>query len=118
MHRSDALERKVIVHHGEHALLHLAAVPGVEDDLLLAGHVEGDSGVGAQAELLIVLDLCLGGAVYQEVRLLVEFGLVLRTDEHIGDEVRLPCDFHHEADLHPGILVGTAETVHYKEPLA
>src|SRR5699024_1557343 len=31
VHRSDALERQQIVHVGEHALLHLAAVPRVDD---------------------------------------------------------------------------------------
>ncbi len=118
MHRGDALQRKVVVHHREHTLLHLAAVPGVEDDLLTGGDIESDAGFAAEAELLVVLDLGLGGAVDDEIGFLVEFLLVLRTDEHIGDEVGLPGDFHNEADLHPGVGVGAAETVHYEEALA
>ena len=118
MHRGDALEREVVVHHGEHALLHLAAVPGVEDDLLAGGDVEGDAGVGAEAEFLVVLNLGLGGAVHHEIGLLVEFLLVLRTDEHVGHEVGLPGDFHDEADLHAGVGVGAAETVDDEEALA
>ena len=39
VHGSHALQRQEVVHHGEHTLLHLAAVPGVDDDLLLAGDV-------------------------------------------------------------------------------
>ena len=49
--------RQVVVHHGEHALLHLAAVPGVDDDLLAGGDVEGHAGLGVQTQLLVVLDL-------------------------------------------------------------
>ena len=41
VHRSHALQRKPVVHVGEHALLHLAAVPGVDDNLLMAGDVRG-----------------------------------------------------------------------------
>ena len=29
----------------------------------------------------------------------------------------LPCNLHDEADLHAGVLVCAAETVHYEEPL-
>ncbi len=32
--------------------------------------------------------------------------------------MRLPGHFHNEADLHPGVLVRAAETVHHEEPLA
>ena len=59
VHGCDALQREVVVHHGEHTLLHLAAVPGVEDNLLLAAYVEGDAGVAAESELLEVGDLSL-----------------------------------------------------------
>ena len=30
----------------------------------------------------------------------------------------LPCDLHDEADLHPGVLMGAAETVDHEEPLS
>ena len=40
VHGSDALQRQVVVHHGEHTLLHLSAVPCVQDDLLAACDIE------------------------------------------------------------------------------
>ena len=117
VHRGDALERQVVVHHGEHALLHLAAVPGVDDDLLLAGDVEGHDRVRAQAQLGVVLALGKRGVVDHEVGLegleLLSGGL----DEHILDEVGLPCDLHDEADGHAGVLVGAAEGVDHIELL-
>ena len=41
VHRSDTLQREVVVHHREHTLLHLATVPSVDNHLLTAGGVEG-----------------------------------------------------------------------------
>ena len=117
MHGSDALERQIVVHHGEHTLLHLAAVPSVDDDLLTAGDVEGDAGLGVEAQLFIVLDLGLGRVVDDEVRLEVFQLLRRRADEHIGDEMCLPCDLHDEADGHAGVLVGAAEGVDHVQLL-
>ena len=45
MHGGDALERLEVVHHREHTLLHLAAVPCVDDHLLLGGQVEDHGGL-------------------------------------------------------------------------
>ena len=118
MHCGDALEREVVVHHGEHTFLHFAAIPCVEDDLLAGSNVEGDAGFAAETELGEVLNFGLGCAENYEVGLLVEFLLVLRTDEHIGNEVGLPCNLHDEANLHTGVGVGAAEAVDYEEPLA
>ena len=112
VHGSDALQRQEVVHHGEHALLHLAAVPGVDDDLLLAGDVEQHSSLGVQAQLLVVLDLSLGSVVDNEIRLEVLPLLSGGLDEHIGDEMCLPGHFHDEADGHAGVLVGAAESIH------
>ncbi len=118
VHRRNSLKRKEIVHHGEEALLHLAAVPGVQDDLLLAGDVEGHGGVGTEAQFLVVVNLGLGGAVDRKIGRLVQFCLRGRTDEHVGHEVCLPGHFHDEADLHAGVFVSAAEAVHYKKALA
>ena len=111
MHGSNALEGQVVVHHGEHTLLHFAAVPGVDDNLLTGGDVEGHAGLGVEAQLLVVLHLCLGGVVDDEVGLEVLQLLLGRTDEHIGHKVSLPCHFHDEADSHPGVGVCAAESV-------
>ena len=118
VHGGDALERQEVVHHREQALLHLATVPSVDDDLLLAGDVEHHGGVAVQAQLLVVLDLGLAGVVDHEVGLLVKLGLVLRTDEHVGHKVCLPSHLHDEAHLHAGVLVRAAEAVHHIELLA
>ena len=59
VHSSNALQRQEVVHHGEHTLLHLAAVPGVDDDLLLGSNVEDNGSLRVQTEFLPVLNLCL-----------------------------------------------------------
>ena len=71
VHGSDALQRQIVVHHGEHTLLHLSAVPGVDDNLLAACDVEYNCGLRIQTQLLVVLNLSLGSVVYNEVRLKV-----------------------------------------------
>ena len=118
VHGSDALQRQVVVHHGEHTLLHLAAVPGVDDNLLTGADVEGHAGFGVQAQLLVVLNLGLGSVVDDEVGLEVLQLLLGGTDEHIGDKVSLPCHFHNEADSHAGVGVGAAEGIHNVQLLA
>ena len=40
VHGSDALQRQIVVHHGEHTFLHLSAVPCINDNLLTACNVE------------------------------------------------------------------------------
>ena len=40
VHRGDAFEGQVVVHHGEHTFLHFATIPGVEDNLLSGCNVE------------------------------------------------------------------------------
>ncbi len=118
MHGGDAPQGEVVVHHGEHTLLHLAAVPGVDNNLLPAGDVEHGSGLGMEAQLLVVFHLGLGGVINHEVRL-EAFQLRLGgTDEHILHKVGLPGHLHDEADGHAGIGVGAAEGIHHKEPLA
>ena len=112
VHRSHALERKQVVHVGEHALLHLAAVPRVDDDLHLLGEVEDDGRLRVQTEFLVVLDLGLRCVEHDEIGLAVilQFG-VGRTDEHVLNEVRLPSHLHDEADLQTRVLVGAAESI-------
>ena len=117
VHRGDALQGQIVVHHGEHALLHLAAVPGVEDDLLTAGNVEGHAGGGVEAELLVVDDLRLGGGVDHEVGLEGLKLFLAGLDEHVAHEVGLPGDLHDEADGHAGVGVGAAVSVDHEEAL-
>ena len=118
VHGSDALQGQVVVHHGEHTLLHLAAVPGVQDDLLTGGDVEDRRGLGVEPQLLVVLDLRLGSVVADEIRLKVLELLLGGLDEHVLDEVSLPSDLHDEADRHTGVLVRAAEAVYDIELLA
>ena len=117
VHGSHALQRQEVVHHGEHALLHLAAVPGVDDDLLLAGDVEGNAGLAVQAQLLVVLNLSLGSVVNNEVRLKISQLLSGGLDKHVGDKVCLPGHLHDEADSHAGVLVGAAEGIDNEQAL-
>ena len=70
-----------------------------------------------ETQLLPVLNLCLRSIVNDEVWLLIELSLVLRTDEHICYEVCLPCYLNDETYLHTCILVCTAETIYYEQLL-
>ena len=70
-----------------------------------------------QTQLLPVGHLSLRGVVNDEVGLLLEVSLSLRTDEHVGHEVSLPCHLHDEANLHAGVVVCAAETVDHIELL-
>ena len=118
VHRGDALQRQQVVHVGEHTLLHLTAVPGVDDDLHLLREVEDDGRLRVQAQLLVVLDLSLRSVEHHEVGLAVGLQLgVGRTDEHVLHEVSLPSHLHDEADLQTGVLVGAAEGVDHVELL-
>ena len=70
-----------------------------------------------ESQLLVVLDLSLGCVEDNEIRLEVLELLLSRTDEHIGDEVSLPGDFHDEADAQTGCGVCSAEAVNDIEDL-
>ena len=119
VHRSDALERQQVVHVGEHTLLHLAAVPGVDNHLHLLGEVEDNGRLRVQTQLLEVLHLGLRGVEHHEVGLAVLLQLgVRRTDEHVLHEVCLPGNLHDEANLQARVLVGTAEGINHVELLA
>ena len=69
VHWCDALEREVVVHHWEHTLLHLTAVPCVDDNLLTACDVEYYCCLRVQTQLFVILNFCLGSVVNNEVRL-------------------------------------------------
>ena len=115
VHSCNTLQWKVVVHHREHTLLHFATVPGVEDNLLTAGDVEYNCGFAVEAEFLVVLNFCLRSGINGEVRFeSLEF-FFCRLDEHIAYEVSLPSNFHDEAHVHAGILVGTAESINYEQ---
>ena len=111
MHSSDALERQEVVHHGEHALLHLTAIPGVDDDLLAARQIEDNRRIGMETKLLEVLDFRFGSIVYREVRLEVCQLLFRRFYEHVRNKVSLPSNLNDEAYSHARILVGAAESI-------
>ena len=111
VHRCDALKWKVVVLHGEHTLLHLTTIPSVDDNLLTSLCVEGNAGVGVEAEFLVVLNLSLAGIEDDEVRLeLCEF-LLCRLDEHVLDEVSLPSNFYDETNSQTSSFVSATESV-------
>ncbi len=112
VHGGNALERQEVVHHGEHTLLHFAAVPGIDDDLLTGGDVEGHAGFGVQTQLLVVFDLRLGSVVNDKVRLEVFQLLLGGADKHVFNEMSLPSHFHDKADGHAGVMVRAAEGIH------
>ena len=118
VHGSNALQRQVVVHHGEHAFFHLAAVPGVQDHLFVAGNVKCNTGFRIDAQFLVVLHFCFGRSVHYKIRFEIFLFLFRRGNKHILNKVRLPGHFHNETHRHAGILVGAAERVHHKQPLA
>ena len=115
VHGGNPLQREIVVHHREHALFHLAAVPRVDDDLLAAREVEHDRRLGMESEFGKVRDACLCSIVNDEVGLEVLKFLCGRTNEHIRDKMRLPGHFHNEADGHARVFVRAAERIHNKE---
>ena len=111
--------RQQVVHVGEHTLLHLTAVPGVDDHLHLLREVEDYGRLGVQTQLLVVLHLGLRSVEHHEIGLAVVLQLgVRRTDEHVLHEVCLPGHLHDETDLQTRILVGAAERIHHIKFLA
>ncbi len=48
-----------VVHDREHTLLHLTAVPSVEDNLLVGLEVEDSGSLRVESELLVVVNFCL-----------------------------------------------------------
>src|SRR5699024_4228955 len=87
MHGSDALKRQIIVHHGEETFLHFSAVPCVHDHLLAACDIEHYRCLRVQPQFLIILYLCLGSVVYNEIRLEVLKFFRCRLYKHICNEV-------------------------------
>ena len=117
MHGSDTLQRQIVVHHREHTLLHLAAVPCIDYNLLTACYIEYYSSLGIKSKLLIVFYLCLGCIVDNEIRFKVFQFLVGRNNEHVLYKMCLPCHFHNESDGHACILVSTTEGIYNIELL-
>ncbi len=111
VHAGDTTQREEVVLHREHTLLHLTTIPSIQDHLLLAGHVEDNGSLRVQAQLFPVGHLSLRCVVNDEIGLLLKVSLCLRTNEHVGHEVSLPCHLHDEANLHAGVAVSAAETV-------
>ena len=84
VHRSDAAEGKVVVHHREHTLLHLTTIPSVEDNLFLRRDVEGNASFRVETELLVVFNLRLRSVVNYEVRFEVSKFFSRGLDEHVS----------------------------------
>ena len=118
VHGGDAAQRIEVVHNREHALLHFAAVPGVQNDLFVRREVKDNSGFAIKAEFLVVFDLGLGGVIHDEVGLAeVREFFFRRTDEHVAHEVSLPGHFHDETHLQTCRFVGAAERIDNEKTL-
>ena len=92
-------------------------MPRIDDDLLAARDIEGDRRLRMKSEFLVVLDLRFRRIVDDEIRLEVLQLLLRGQDEHIADEMRLPCDLDDEAHGHARVLVRTTESVDDEETL-
>ena len=68
VHRGNAFQRQIIIHHGKHAFFHFTAVPGVQNDLLTAGNVEGYAGLGIQSEFCVICNFSFGSSINNEIR--------------------------------------------------
>ena len=117
MHGSDALQRQVVVHHGEHTLLHLSAVPCVNNNLLAAGDIKCYTSLGVQTQLLVILNLSLGCVVNYEIGLEVLQLFLGGFDEHVGYEMSLPSYLNDETDSHASVLVSAAECIYNEQSL-
>mmetsp|Transcript_10035 Transcript_10035/g.28520 ORF Transcript_10035/g.28520 Transcript_10035/m.28520 type:complete len:406 (+) Transcript_10035:492-1709(+) len=108
-----------VIHQREDSLLVLAAVPGTENHRLLFFDVEDDGRIGIQA-MAFPLIFNLRAAVDDgEIRLeVVQVVAVFGSDEHVGDEMLLPCHFVHEPDLLARGRVGAAVPVEHVGRLA
>jgi hypothetical protein len=113
-----SLQRQPVVHHGEDALLHLAAVPGAADDGDVLLDIEDDEDLGVEAVALPVPVRQLAGVVDREVGSEGCQVGITGADEHVLDEVGLPGEFGDEADRFAGFLVGAAEAVGHVKVLA
>ena len=113
VHRSDTAQRVQVVHDGEHAFLHFATVPGVQNDLHLFLQIKDNSRRAIQTEFFVVFDAFLTGGNHQEVGFAEVFKFFSRrTDEHVRHKVSLPSDFHHKAHFQARVFVRTAEGIH------
>ena len=117
VHGGDALEGEVVVHHREHTLLHLAAIPRIDDDLLTTREVKHHRRLRVESEITEVHNTRLCGVVDDKVRLEVLKFFCRRTNEHIRDEVCLPGNLYDKTHGHTRILVGTAECIDNEETL-
>ncbi len=85
------------------------------DQLNALGEVEGDEVFRIEA-LLFPLRISAFRAVHHdEVGLEFSQLFIARTDEHVFNEVRLPCHFGNETYAETGIGVGAAESVDDKQ---
>ena len=117
VHGSHSLQWKEVVHHGEHTFLHFSAVPCIYDNLLFACDVEHYGCLRVKSEFFVVLNLCLGSIVNNEIWLEVLKLFCCRLDEHICYEVCLPCNFNDKTDCHTSIFISSAECIYNEKSL-
>ncbi len=111
MHGGNATKRQQVVHDGEHAFFHLAAVPRTTDDLDALGEVKRDKILRVKAVLLPIGVGAPGPVHDDKVRL--EPGELLLTwaNKHVFHEVGLPGHFSDKTNTQPGFRVGAAKAI-------
>ena len=115
VHGSNSVQWKVVVHHGEHTFLHLTAVPCINDNLLTACNVECYTSLGIQSKFFVVFYFCFRSVVYNKGRLKSFKFCLSRLDEHVLNEMCLPCYFNDETNSHTGICICSTESIYNKK---
>ena len=110
MHGHDTLERKVVVHGGEHAFLDLAAVEGAADQRQALAKVDGDEGRGARAVRLWV-GKHAGHVDDGELRVMFGQLLVLWADQHRTHKQCMHGRLRDDAHLHAMLGIRAAVAV-------
>ena len=119
VHRQNALQGQLVVHHAEDALLHLAAVLRTHHQRQVVLQIEAHERLRVEALTLPVLvHQTLARVDHRELRLEVLQLLRRRAHEHVRHEVVLPRVLRDEAHAHVRLRVRAAEAVEHVHLLA
>ncbi len=115
VHRGNALQRQIVIHHREHTFFHFSAIPSVDNHLFTGTGIEGNAGFRIQTQFLVIVHFCFGSIVNNKIRSKFCQLFCSGLYEHIFDKMCLPCHFHDKTHRHAGIFIGTAKSIYYIE---